>query len=676
MKKVLILFFVLLSVTINAQKISDYVTSGDTVTDVSDSTWMEVSEIGASNATKAIRLKPLFDAPQSQIDINKTQLADSLGWYFITASTYGDGVTDATAHIQARIDEAEHGTVQMPPGQYLINADTLEIHKGIRFIGSGIGLVSRGATELYSTYNKPIISVELDEAGGGEWSFPGGIRDMNVRGGNDADSSAQHGILINKAATGWFKIERCYITDCGGWGVKIGNGNTTHNVLVYDNKISNNYLGGIYGVGSSAVQVNTINVYSNHIDNNKGYGAFLLGSTINFIGNIVEGNDSTGFFSSARVLGEVNASSFNMNVKYNHFEVNGGGNIYIESYFKSAGSVVQYHNGLHVTDNYLYNTSGDVTKPEVTALVEVVRAADSDVINGYKELRVIDNTYVETGLAYFNGGGLDVSCVVDLGNNSNFANDFTNLGDATIIWMGETMAATEGGANITAAGGVTAAMLAPYIRIGIGAPIDITANPQIVDGLDGMVITIIGNGNNLTLDNGNGLFLPSGQCVLGANDLIRLRYNSDTDLWHELGRSEPKWENITVTGTISANILSATGNISGTTESTLDTDPTVSLTTADCRNKARYNNDADVIDYTLPGAAAGLVVIFYDIAGGVITIDPVDGTDTIYLNGTSVGAGDEIDSPGDVGDFIALMAIDATRWITIGRSGTWVDANP
>jgi len=128
---------------------------------------------------------------------------------------------------------------------------------------------------------------------------------------------------------------------------------------------------------------------------------------------------------------------------------------------------------------------------------------------------------------------------------------------------------------------------------------------------------------------------------------------------------------ITVTG-----IVSATGNISGTTDITLDTDPTVTLTTADCRNKARFNNDADVIDYTLPGAAVGLVVIFYDIGGGVITIDPVDGTDTIYLNGTSVGAGDEIDSPGDVGDFIALMAIDATRWVTIGRSGTWVDANP
>ena len=120
-------------------------------------------------------------------------------------------------------------------------------------------------------------------------------------------------------------------------------------------------------------------------------------------------------------------------------------------------------------------------------------------------------------------------------------------------------------------------------------------------------------------------------------------------------------------------ILAVTGTISGKTGITLDTDPTIALTVADCHNKVRFNNDADVIDYTLPGAVAGLVIMFYDIGGGVITVDPVDGTDTIYLNGTTVGAGDAIDSPGVVGNFICLMAIDDTRWVTVGRSGTWID---
>ena len=35
--------------------------------------------------------------------------------------------------------------------------------------------------------------------------------------------------------------------------------------------------------------------------------------------------------------------------------------------------------------------------------------------------------------------------------------------------------------------------------------------------------------------------------------------------------------------------------------------------------------------------------------------------------------GDAIDSPGNAGNFIVLMAVDDTRWVTLGRSGVWVD---
>jgi len=121
-------------------------------------------------------------------------------------------------------------------------------------------------------------------------------------------------------------------------------------------------------------------------------------------------------------------------------------------------------------------------------------------------------------------------------------------------------------------------------------------------------------------------------------------------------------------------LLEVTGTITGKTLVCLHTDPAIIFSDLDsCKNVAHFNNDADVIDFTLPGAEAGLIMMFYDIGGGVITVDPVDGTDTIYLNGTSVGAGDAIDSPGAVGDFICLMAIDATRWVTVGRSGVWID---
>ena len=129
----------------------------------------------------------------------------------------------------------------------------------------------------------------------------------------------------------------------------------------------------------------------------------------------------------------------------------------------------------------------------------------------------------------------------------------------------------------------------------------------------------------------------------------------------------------TASSMVSDGVITATGVLTGKSSVSLDTDPSYVLTAAMCKNAVRFNNDADAIDYTLPAAEAGLVVMFYDIGGGIITIDPVDGTDTIYLDGTSVGAGDAIDSPGAVGNFICLMAIDDTKWVTVGRSGTWVD---
>ena len=46
--------------------------------------------------------------------------------------------------------------------------------------------------------------------------------------------------------------------------------------------------------------------------------------------------------------------------------------------------------------------------------------------------------------------------------------------------------------------------------------------------------------------------------------------------------------------------------------------------------------------------------------------------------GTGIGAAEAIDSPGVAGDgangdYVCIMAIDATYWVTIGMSGTWVD---
>lgn len=130
----------------------------------------------------------------------------------------------------------------------------------------------------------------------------------------------------------------------------------------------------------------------------------------------------------------------------------------------------------------------------------------------------------------------------------------------------------------------------------------------------------------------------------------------------------------TTPAAISGTTGTFTGTLSGELGVTLDTTATVDLSTAsNARGAMRINNDNDVIDYTLPPAEAGLNICFYSRYAAVVTIDVDDGVDVIILDGTALTAGYAIDSPGTAGDFICLSCIDATYWITLGRSGTWVD---
>jgi hypothetical protein len=128
------------------------------------------------------------------------------------------------------------------------------------------------------------------------------------------------------------------------------------------------------------------------------------------------------------------------------------------------------------------------------------------------------------------------------------------------------------------------------------------------------------------------------------------------------------------TGTITGAIdMLTTGTIRGQVHIVTTSITTDSPSADEMRGSMHIATNASGCDYTLPTAVAGMSACFYDYnGGGVVTLDAAAG-DEIILNGTGVGVADAIDSAGDVGDFICLLAIDATDWITLGRSGTWVD---
>jgi hypothetical protein len=92
--------------------------------------------------------------------------------------------------------------------------------------------------------------------------------------------------------------------------------------------------------------------------------------------------------------------------------------------------------------------------------------------------------------------------------------------------------------TVTAVGGVSTLGASIVPVVGSGA-VNITANPQIVAGIAGQRLTIIGTSdtNTVQFDDGTGLSLDGGNSmVLGLNSVIEFVYYNST--WIEVGRKD------------------------------------------------------------------------------------------------------------------------------------------
>lgn len=130
---------------------------------------------------------------------------------------------------------------------------------------------------------------------------------------------------------------------------------------------------------------------------------------------------------------------------------------------------------------------------------------------------------------------------MELGASETFeVEDFnaTGVGDVVLNISPTIYYAPRSTGTVTASIGITSTMLSRMIYFDTAAAIDITADPQIVNGISGQIITIIGSSdtNTLTLDDGAGLRL-SAQMILGIGDTITLLYDATIGDWVELCRS-------------------------------------------------------------------------------------------------------------------------------------------
>lgn len=113
----------------------------------------------------------------------------------------------------------------------------------------------------------------------------------------------------------------------------------------------------------------------------------------------------------------------------------------------------------------------------------------------------------------------------------------------------------------------------------------------------------------------------------------------------------------------------STGTIRGSVSIETTGSTTHSLSAAEGQWLMADESGATQID--LPAVSSGANFCVYSTTAQVISINP-NASESIFLAGATVGAGDEIDSPGTLGDFACLLS-NGTNWYVLGLSGTWVD---
>ena len=201
-----------------------------------------------------------------------------------------------------------------------------------------------------------------------------------------------------------------------------------------------------------------------------------------------------------------------------------------------------------------------------------------------------------------------------------------------------------------------------FVKPWLLAPIALMFLASFAFGAENVVVRYIaGEGNDATItlesDQGDDAS-DEAQFTMGANGLLDL----------------------SVGGT---DIVSIGSGLSALVNVSLDTASAVTCTADGAAatgvyGNHHYNNAAQVMTYTLPPVAAGMIVTIgnTNIGAANVTTIEIDAADKIALDGVLLDAGDTIDSPGSAGASITLIGLDTVRWLTIRRVGTWGDGGP
>jgi hypothetical protein len=192
---------------------------------------------------------------------------------------------------------------------------------------------------------------------------------------------------------------------------------------------------------------------------------------------------------------------------------------------------------------------------------------------------------------------------------------------------------------------------------------------------------------------GGGGFLCEGSAATPNETIYRFKALDEVDAEHEIVTLDQvqTLTNKTLTsptlttpalGTPSALVVNATNTTgsldlgAGTIRGGVSVETTTSTTHAlgAAEGQWLFADETGATEIDIPALASGSSFCVYSATAQVLSIDP-NGTEVIVLDGTTLSAGEMIDSPGAIGDFICLLS-NGTNWYTLGRSGTWVEETP
>lgn len=118
-----------------------------------------------------------------------------------------------------------------------------------------------------------------------------------------------------------------------------------------------------------------------------------------------------------------------------------------------------------------------------------------------------------------------------------------------------------------------------------------------------------------------------------------------------------------------------TGYIDGETRVTVKTTSTSPVTVTGSA-RAYFNNHASVVQYNLPADASGKAFCFRSMVDYTITVAP-NGADYIIVgDDNSASVGEAWKSSGAKGEFLCLVGMTDTYWVSFGYSGSWAEATP